>query len=81
MKMSLDNLLEQLRGDETYNGILRLLKTDAEREIVKAQTENFVSSAYENLFVRVQEELAKDPDSLKKIYQELEQRLVKDKKS
>lgn len=74
--MKKEDYLKALRGDEVFKKVLSQATSEQERRAIKAYTEDFVINFFNNIVKPINEAMEKDPDLLKKVYDEIENGLI-----
>jgi hypothetical protein len=75
--MTRDEYLKMLRDNETFQQVMKLSSSDAERRAIKAYTEDFMMKFYRDVFEPVEKATKNDPEALKNAYLEFEKELIK----
>ena len=74
--MKKEDYLKALRTDDAFKKVLLQATSEQERRAIKAYAEDFVINFFNNIVKPINEAMEKDPDLLKKVYDEIENGLI-----
>ena len=70
-------LFDLLNKNEFYSKAIEHAPDDAQRRFIKAYTEDFILNFYNGVYKKINEELEKNPDALRKAVADLSEELIK----
>ena len=74
--MKKEEYLNLLRNNTFFQMVLSRATSDDERRAIKAYTEDFMMKFYRNVFEPMETAKQTDPESLKKMYEDVEKEIV-----
>lgn len=74
--MKKDDYLKALRQNDVFKSVLSRATSETEKRAIKAYTEDFIVNFYNALVEPLSKAIEKDPELLKKVYEEIENGLI-----
>lgn len=74
--MKKEDYLKALRNDDVFKKVLSQATSEQEKRAIKAYTEDFIVNFFDNVVKPLNEAMQKDPELLKKVYDEIENGLI-----